>query len=124
MCFDYDEYAEFGGTEIRKARKDHKCGCCHKPILKGQQYHVSSGLFDGSFFQVRTCNLCYQNTLTIVEHELREGCGWYHAWPVAEDQQQWFHDYPTAKRATEQRDIKRLYEELKTLQHNMATGAG
>lgn len=81
MCFDNDEYAEFSNSGIVTARKDHKCDWCRKPILKGQQYQHNSGKFDGSFFSTKICNPCFQDTMTIVRHEIDEGCRWHEAWP-------------------------------------------
>lgn len=38
---------EFSRTEQRKARKDHKCDVCGKPILKGCEYIFCSQKYDG-----------------------------------------------------------------------------
>ncbi len=38
---------EFSRTEQRKARKDHKCDVCGKPILKGREYVFVSQKYDG-----------------------------------------------------------------------------
>lgn len=41
---------EFSITERRKARKDHRCDVCGKPILKGCEYVVESQKHDGEIY--------------------------------------------------------------------------
>jgi hypothetical protein len=46
-------------TEIRKARVQHKCCECRKPILPGKEYEVASGIdADGDPFRYKTCLPC------------------------------------------------------------------
>jgi hypothetical protein len=108
MCFYSEESPSFCSNEIRKARKDHKCDFCGKPILKGQQYECATGKWDDGLSVSKICNLCYQDVLTIVRHEIEEGCDWEDSWPSSgDDIGEWFYeqDDPPA-RATVPIDIK------------------
>lgn len=56
MC-DYDPPAVWGVIE-RKARRDHKCAECFNGISKGDQYEYYSALYDGAWFNSKTCKSC------------------------------------------------------------------
>jgi hypothetical protein len=45
-------------TSIRKARKAHRCCECHEPILPGQRYEYTSGVWDGAPDAFKTCLAC------------------------------------------------------------------
>jgi hypothetical protein len=55
---DYDGAYEFQSEAIRRARKQHKCYECHRPILPGQQYHYFSGKWEGEMDSYHTCLDC------------------------------------------------------------------
>lgn len=44
--------------KLIRARKDHKCLECSRPILKGTEYERASGKFDGEVFADKTCMDC------------------------------------------------------------------
>lgn len=48
-------YAE---TQVKAARKAHKCGECARDIKKGQPYRIFVGTFEGDFWQTKMCNRC------------------------------------------------------------------
>lgn len=61
ICISSDingEYNEFYSSEIRKARKWHRCCECHQRIEAGSRYERASGKFDGEMFAYKTCMLC------------------------------------------------------------------
>lgn len=43
-----------------KARKQHQCHECRRPILKGQTHQVHVTKFDGDFEVYRTCQVCVE----------------------------------------------------------------
>jgi len=45
-------------TERRKARTDHWCSECRRPIVAGQLYESCTTLFDGSWQQHAFCVIC------------------------------------------------------------------
>ena len=49
---------KFFGQRMVKARIAHKCGECNEPILPGEQYEVSTGMWDGDFDRHKTCRSC------------------------------------------------------------------
>lgn len=114
MCFDNDSGdVEMASSAFRTARRDHKCGWCHRPIAKGHQYQSYSGKFDGAFFETKLCNLCYQDSVHVVRVELSEGCSWYDAWPSDYDSMlEWIEDHPGFERAKEHVDFRILKAEL------------
>ena len=114
MCFYNGEYPEFQSTAIRKCRKPSRCECCSKIIEVGQQYECSSGLFDGSFYTVKTCNLCVQDRLRIVKYELVEGSRWQDAWPNTDEQAEWFNEHPRVKRAASRVELNAAYAKLES----------
>lgn len=42
----------------RKARKSHRCGECGREIPSGETYRYATGLYDGGFWQAKTCAHC------------------------------------------------------------------
>ena len=59
LGYDGDE-AEFYSSEIRKARKQHKCCECGGAILPGQSYEHVAGRWDGHMGTYKTCSLCVE----------------------------------------------------------------
>ncbi|HLZ39443.1 MAG TPA: hypothetical protein VKQ11_00680 [Candidatus Sulfotelmatobacter sp.] len=55
-----DGYCEFSETKIRKARKPAKCCECQQPIQIGEQYEVTTMIYEGEFCKYRTCLLCVE----------------------------------------------------------------
>lgn len=56
---DFDSSWSFSNSRIIKARKDHKCYECGRPINKGGMYHYFSGLCEGDFSDYHTCLDCH-----------------------------------------------------------------
>jgi hypothetical protein len=57
-CFcDYDP-PEFWNKSDRKARKEHRCYECGRPIKPGEIYEVVAGVWDGQFDTFKTCSHC------------------------------------------------------------------
>jgi hypothetical protein len=48
----------FSASNIRTARKQHKCCECEEPILIGQKYESYRICDDGEFQEFKTCLLC------------------------------------------------------------------
>jgi hypothetical protein len=46
-------------TKIRKARKEHRCGECGRPILKNEKYEKVDAASDGIFYHHKTCEDCF-----------------------------------------------------------------
>ncbi len=46
------------GFRIKKARKQHHCDFCHKPIRKNTKYHYHSLVYDGSYQNYARHRLC------------------------------------------------------------------
>lgn len=42
----------------RKARKKHKCCECYNPIMPGEKYVYSSGIWDGKANDYKQCMIC------------------------------------------------------------------
>lgn len=47
-------------TQIRAARKQHKCCECREPIMPGARYEYTSGIWDGQPSSFKTCLLCVE----------------------------------------------------------------
>ncbi len=54
---DYDP-PEFSSRSYPKARKQHRCEECGKPINPGEQYECVAGKWDGYFSTFNTCPRC------------------------------------------------------------------
>lgn len=55
-----DEYATFYDTDIRTARKEHKCFECGEAIPARAKYEHISMLFDGSWDSFKLCLSCME----------------------------------------------------------------
>lgn len=54
----FDGSSEFCHTEIRKARKPHKCSECNKEIPVGGRYEHATGKTEGDLWAYDTCMIC------------------------------------------------------------------
>ncbi len=53
------EAPDFYTRDIRKARKEHVCSECGKPIKHSSEYHHIKALLDGTWFTHKVCGHCY-----------------------------------------------------------------
>ncbi len=60
FCIDVDVHdpADMIREESRRARKEHRCGECRKPIRKGDTYHYEFIGYDGEVSAHKTCSIC------------------------------------------------------------------
>ncbi len=65
---------------MRRARKDHRCGECGRAIQKGEIYRNISGLWEGEFVSEKTCGHC-----AIGQNLLSRECDGFVFHAVAED---------------------------------------
>lgn len=56
-CGDGEAPSVFTECE-RKARKQHRCDCCHETIAPGQRYGNTFGVWDGNPETVKRCSRC------------------------------------------------------------------
>ena len=60
-CYcDFDEPEVFE-EKFRVARKAYKCCECHEPILPGERYLWTKGLWDGDWRVFHTCECCEED---------------------------------------------------------------
>lgn len=59
MCYIDLEPAEVWSETERKARKPHKCSCCHGTIAAGQNYWTHFSVLDGDNTTEKICAACY-----------------------------------------------------------------
>lgn len=52
------EPCEFANVKYVKARKNHICTECKREIVKGEEYELIKGKFEGDLFTDKTCNDC------------------------------------------------------------------
>lgn len=52
-------FPKFYAEDIRKARKEHRCSECKKPICKGEKHHYCVGKWDSKISQFRQHLDCY-----------------------------------------------------------------
>lgn len=80
MCFDL-EPAEFFVSEMRRARKPHRCserGCAINP---GDKYEHVRAKWDGDPTTVRVCPACLRIKAEIERREIAAGCSASEAHP-------------------------------------------
>jgi len=72
---DYNDhvYPQIYNTRMIVGRKDHKCCECDEIIPKGTEHEIAKGLFEGAWFEYRTCRVC----LSVRNHLFK--CGWNHS---------------------------------------------
>lgn len=86
MCrVDDAEPVEVCNTIIRKARKQHECFECRRPIESGDRYEYATFLFDGRWSQHRTCFPC----MTLRSWLDRECSGWVLGEVIEEIEEHW-----------------------------------
>lgn len=56
-CID-TELPSYYDERWHKARKDHRCCECRRPIHPGEQYQYIIGVWDGEFSTFKTCEQC------------------------------------------------------------------
>ena len=69
-------YWDCGHETMPKARKDHVCEQCQKPITKGTVHKRWDGKFEGDFFTIRThfeCDEAADHYLDFFEFPADEG---------------------------------------------------
>ncbi len=81
MCFVNDDPAAVWDTQVRRARKTHRCGDCPEPILPGQTYVYFSWCYDGGWDHAKMCLRCDYDRRRVFIHELLEGCRWSERFP-------------------------------------------
>lgn len=88
MCsIDYaDGYSTLLQRTYRTARKDHRCGECHRVIKKGEEYLYEVLVYDG-IGSYKTCSHC-----EIVREWLNDNCGGFVWTEIYEDIEE--HCYP------------------------------
>ena len=59
-CYCDFEMPSFSATNIRKARKVHRCEACNYRIQSGETYEYTVGKWDGEFQAFATCAGCLQ----------------------------------------------------------------
>lgn len=80
----YDVYCE----ATRKAAKQHKCDECYRPILKGEIYRQTRGLYDGHWSVNKVCSHC-----SVATEWLGTNCGGYMDQGVREDIEEHVDEY-------------------------------
>ena len=80
MCFIYDDYADVYDVTTPKARKEHKCTECNKPIEKGSVYHRVKMLFEGNWDVFKLCQFCQDLREAVYKKERKEGCDETESW--------------------------------------------
>lgn len=58
MCDCSCEMPACSDSVMRKARKQHKCYECQRPIEPGERYEYYSGIWDGEPESYKTCRHC------------------------------------------------------------------
>lgn len=59
MCdCDTDDPPTFFESDMRKARKEHRCVECRRSIHAGDRYEYAAGVWDGDFYAFKTCLRC------------------------------------------------------------------
>jgi hypothetical protein len=55
---DYEGYCEFFQSDVRKARKEHRCCECNRVITRGANYVAVRGKYEGDFWSETLCCDC------------------------------------------------------------------
>jgi hypothetical protein len=58
MCESWGDMPDCVTFTQRRARKQHKCCECRRPIMPGEKYEECSGIWDGEPNRYRTCSRC------------------------------------------------------------------
>lgn len=73
----------FAAARQVTARKAHRCGECFRAIAPGDTYERAAGVWEGDFWDLKTCGHCaaFRTILDDVDTEFWEGMyGGIHAW--------------------------------------------
>ena len=81
-----DESYTFHATNMRLARKEHKCEECSRVIERGETYEHSVGLYEGEFQVNKTCPDCLSLRDTLF-------CSWVYG-SLWEDFEEEVYKYP------------------------------
>jgi hypothetical protein len=87
VCIDDYDGPEVYSSTMRKAKKEHICGECRKPIKVGETYEYVTGLWDGRWDWHKTCRIC-----VAIRDDFME-CGWIFG-QLWEDLRNIYGDYP------------------------------
>jgi hypothetical protein len=75
--------ADFATTRQVRARKAHKCGECFRAIDPGDTYERAAGVWEGDFWDLKTCAHCaaFRTIINQVDTEFSDTMyGGIHAW--------------------------------------------
>ncbi len=73
-CGDYDSNRVWR-EQLRRARKEHRCGECGHAIKSGDRYHYGSGISaDGDAFDLKWCATCDDRLRALQRAEGDGGC--------------------------------------------------
>lgn len=75
-------------TKTRKARKDHKCCECSRPIRKSESYQYSSGVWDGEAYSFKQCLGC-----SGIMEAAAKSCDDYYEGPEFGNVSEWFYNF-------------------------------
>ena len=68
MCsIDLEQCSVFTDT-ARKARKEHKCDCCARKVLKGETYFKHFSVYDGNVTDEKCCMECNNDRTEFASH--------------------------------------------------------
>lgn len=79
MCFEY-EPADVWESRVVKARRDHHCGGCRRPIAAGELYVRERWLFEGSWDTQAVCGACELTIVRVGREEVAAGCPAAESW--------------------------------------------
>lgn len=83
MCFEYDcPRPSMFRQQGRRARKQHRCCECGIPILCGEIYQQTFGIWDGGAEVFRTCATCEWLRERVAAAEMESGCHAGEAYPA------------------------------------------
>lgn len=87
MCMtDYDPPSLYI-SELRTARKQHKCGECYRPIMSGERYQHVRGVWNGEPETHKTCQHCL-----VGQNLLMDECGGFLHGGIDEDLAEHIHE--------------------------------
>lgn len=67
-----DEYPDVYSNGLRRARKEHECDACAETIRRGDRYHYTFCVFEGSANTTKRCARCelmYRALLPLIDDE-------------------------------------------------------
>lgn len=73
MCYEEYEATDLS-SEWLKARKEHTCFACHETIRKGDRYHRTAQLYDGTPDVFKHCARCWMLVERIIH--VNGSCQW------------------------------------------------